>query len=616
MSLRQNLTIRFFLTCLVVACVLPVWLMAALLVRHAYDAKLEQVNRELLENARAMTMVLDRELASVQAALLALATSPSFKEKDFAALHRQSLELLAAYPGADIIVADATAQQLVNSYRPYGSKLPKRNTTYLVNAIFDSGKPVISNLFFGAVTKRPLIGVDVPVFSDGKVAYDLSMTFSSDKLSSVLQRQNLFKDWYCTVVDRNGVIVARTRNLERYVGRPAPAELLQAMRRVKEGTVSVTGADGAPVLSAFCNSAHSGWAVAFGVPKATVMKQIYQWMGWAIGGATAISLLGILLAMGIARAIARDIQSLVEPALAIGRGEQVEKIGIGSVKETAAVAEALLQGSELLQQRARERDRAERQLSLALDNLRNETAERIRAMEELRRQEQMLVLQGRQAALGEMIGNIAHQWRQPLNALGLLIQQAPLFYDLGEVNKEFLEQNAGKSMEIVKYMSRTIDDFRNFFKPDKEKVSFALREEVEKSLSLMQGSLQAQQASVEVEADGDPVVQGYPNEFSQALLNILMNARDAFAERKVAGARIRISIGSSGGRSFVRIADNAGGIPEEIIDKIFDPYFTTKGPQVGTGVGLFMSKTIIEKNMGGLLTARNADGGAEFTVEV
>jgi C4-dicarboxylate-specific signal transduction histidine kinase len=248
--------------------------------------------------------------------------------------------------------------------------------------------------------------------------------------------------------------------------------------------------------------------------------------------------------------------------------------------------------------------------------LQQETIERLQAVEELRKKEQLLIQQSRLAALGEMIGNIAHQWRQPLNTLGLLIQQVPICYRAGEVNQEFLDNNARQSMELIQYMSRTIDDFRNFFKPEKEKVVFKVNDEVTKILSLMKESLRAQNIDIKVTAEEDLVIHGYPNEFSQVLLNILINARDALTEREIAMPKVLISIGSGETGAVVTIADNAGGISEEIIDKIFEPYFTTKGSQAGTGVGLFMSKTIIERNMGGLLTVRNIEDGAEFRIEV
>jgi signal transduction histidine kinase len=616
MLIGRHSSIRRQLTCLVIACVLPVWLIAGLLVRHEYYSKLEEVNRDMLATARAFTMVVDRELASVQASLLALATSPSFRNGDFKDIHRQTLELLKTHPGADIIVSDITGQQLVNSFSPAGSSLPKRNNPEVVRNIFSAGKPVVSNLFYGAITKRPLIAIDVPVFLDGKVIYDLSMTFSSDRLAAVLPSENAHQGWFCSVLDGTGVIVARTRNPEQYVGKRSSVSLRRILASSKEGAATAKNIEGVPVWAAFCKSSMSNWAVIFGVPKAILMNEIYQWLGWSIIGATTISLFGIVLALWIADKIATAIQSLVSPALAIGRGESVTAIAVQSSKETVEVAEALVYASRLLRRQATERDLAEKQLSIANDDLRRETAERILAIEELREKEQLLIVQSRQAALGEMIGNIAHQWRQPLNALGLLIQDVQLFYEVGELNREFLDDHTRKSMDLIRHMSGTIDDFRNFFKPDKEKVTFKVHDEVVKTLSLMEGSLVGKQIAIEVVADDDPVVSGFPNEYCQVLLNVLINAKDAFAERGIAAPRVVITIGMQEQRAVVTIADNAGGIPEEIIGKVFDPYFTTKGPQAGTGVGLFMSKTIIEKNMGGFLTVRNVDGGAEFRIEV
>ena len=244
------------------------------------------------------------------------------------------------------------------------------------------------------------------------------------------------------------------------------------------------------------------------------------------------------------------------------------------------------------------------------------SAQRLRMAEELREQEQMMLQQSRLAAMGEMIGNIAHQWRQPLNSLGLTVQQLLLFYDMGEFDRELLEKNVSISMELIKHMSATIDDFRNFFRPDKEKVEFKVTEAIAGTLSIIDDSFKSQHIAVEVVAKAEPAVFGYHNEYGQVLLVILNNARDALFERGIEGPRVTITISAEGNKAVVAIADNAGGIPEEIMDKIFDPYFTTKGPQQGTGVGLFMSKIIIEKNMGGRLSARNTADGAEFRIEV
>ncbi len=260
-----------------------------------------------------------------------------------------------------------------------------------------------------------------------------------------------------------------------------------------------------------------------------------------------------------------------------------------------------------------ERKQAEEKLRKARQELEKRVEERTM---ELRAKDQLLMKQSRQAAMGEMIGNIAHQWRQPLNALGISVQSLLITYEDGELTGEYLKSMTGSAMELISHMSRTITDFRNYFKPDKEKVEFNVCQAVRKTISLIEESFSSRNITIETRSEGDPVINGYPSEYSQVLLNILINARDTIIERGISDPRVTINISSENLKALVTISDNAGGIAENIIDKIFDPYFTTKGPDKGTGVGLFMSKSIIEKNMGGKLTARNTGDGAMFSIEV
>jgi C4-dicarboxylate-specific signal transduction histidine kinase len=248
----------------------------------------------------------------------------------------------------------------------------------------------------------------------------------------------------------------------------------------------------------------------------------------------------------------------------------------------------------------------------------NETLEQriFQAVNELREKDQMLIQQGRLAAMGEMINNIAHQWRQPLNNIGLIIQNLQLSFEMGDLASVDVNKQVGNAMEIILHMSRTIDDFRKFFNQDKEKQRFCVQGAVDRVLEFIGPSLRSNSIQVEVKADPNVCAVGYENEYAQVLLNILANARDAFVERKISEPKIIIKVSQPKGRSVVAVRDNGGGIAEDVLPKVFDPYFTTKKQANSSGIGLYMSKTIIEKNMCGKLSIRNVQDGAEMRIEV
>ncbi|MBF0464466.1 MAG: PAS domain S-box protein [Nitrospirae bacterium] len=243
--------------------------------------------------------------------------------------------------------------------------------------------------------------------------------------------------------------------------------------------------------------------------------------------------------------------------------------------------------------------------------------------EKRQNQEQMLIQQSKMASMGEMIGLIAHQWRQPLNAIGLNIQDLGETYSCGEINDKYVEDIVGSTMNQINFMSKTIDDFKNFFIPAKEKQLFNVKTAIEELLSMFVHVFNRSKIHISIKTEQDAllVTEGYPNEFKQVVLNILNNSRDAVVTKKKNAPEINgwieLSINNNEGKSkvIVSIKDNGGGIPESIKERIFEPYFTTKGAG-GTGIGLYMSKTIIETNMGGSLTVRNCDSGAEVRIEI
>lgn len=244
----------------------------------------------------------------------------------------------------------------------------------------------------------------------------------------------------------------------------------------------------------------------------------------------------------------------------------------------------------------------------------NETLEQ-RVTEEVnknREKDHLLIQQSRLAAMGEMVGSIAHQWRQPLNTVNLILQNIRDDYRYGELSDESLSRSVELGNRVIQDMSRTIDDFRNFFRPNKEKKPFQIRRSVDNVHALVDAAFQRRGIEVEIEGDEELEVLGYENEYAQVLLNVLNNAKEAIAARGVANGRISIRLARIGGEARVTVGDNGGGIEAEAMERIFDPYFSTKA--LGSGIGLYMSKMIIEQNMGGRIHARNIPDGAEFTI--
>ncbi|MEA3444389.1 MAG: PAS domain S-box protein [Bacteroidota bacterium] len=233
-----------------------------------------------------------------------------------------------------------------------------------------------------------------------------------------------------------------------------------------------------------------------------------------------------------------------------------------------------------------------------------------------REKERMMLMQSKQAAMGEMIGNIAHQWRQPLNDIGLYIQNLQDKYEYDELTAAKMNEAVEKTMDKLKYMSQTIDDFRNFFRSDKEKSTFSLSDSIKKTLDLTAANFRTNDIKIVLNLQKDIYYSSYPNEFSQAVLNILNNAKAVLIERKIKNPQVKICLSEQAKSIILSVSDNAGGIGEDIIDKIFEPYFTTRDKLTGTGLGLYISKTIIEKNMGGSLSVKNIKGGVEFKIEL
>ena len=248
-------------------------------------------------------------------------------------------------------------------------------------------------------------------------------------------------------------------------------------------------------------------------------------------------------------------------------------------------------------------------------NYQEQLEERVATEVEKNRQQQLFILeQSRLAQMGEMISMIAHQWRQPLNNLSMINQLLLSKYYKGKLDRESVEYFQINSQKQIAYMSQTIDDFRNFFETNQNRDYFNLDKVISNLLEMTAAVYQAYEITIEYRCKESVEFYGKANEFSHVLLNIINNAKDALLERNVADKKITITLAKESEYIKVEIADNGGGIDEKIIDKIFDPYFSTKKAKNGTGLGLYMSKMIVEEQMGGHLLVRNTKEGALFTI--
>ncbi len=280
-----------------------------------------------------------------------------------------------------------------------------------------------------------------------------------------------------------------------------------------------------------------------------------------------------------------------------------------NVTETATVQQSLIQERNERTLLLEELADKNRQLKRFNEQMQEVVDEQIKLNLE---KQKTVELQSRHAQIGEMIGMISHQWKQPLNAINAISTLLKLKHQTGKLDAELFNINIENIFTQTEHMNQTVNDFQRFFNPRKEKVSFNLLENISTILTLVEIDYKLNDITLELDGDESIVVYGYPNEYNQVILSILKNAKDAFLAAPHDYMQITISLRRHNDRSVVTIKDNAGGIPDHIIDTIFDLYMTTKDE--GSGLGLNIAKSVIESNMDGRLDVRNIQNGAEFSI--
>lgn len=260
-----------------------------------------------------------------------------------------------------------------------------------------------------------------------------------------------------------------------------------------------------------------------------------------------------------------------------------------------------------------ELDELKQVLNQMLDNLEERIKQEIKQRTQ---KEQLLIQQSKLATMGEMIGNIAHQWRQPLSEVNSILMRLQVKKEHNDLSEAVFTRSIEECEIILSHMSNTISDFQNFFKPSKEKAYFSLQEACKNASFIISSSLKHSHIDFIMDIEQEAQILGYPREFSQAILNLLSNAKNVLIDKDIKNPFIKLTIAKGKKYALVSVEDNAGGFKEDLKERIFEPYFTTKHAKQGTGIGLYMCKTIIEKNMEGFLEVKNTENGALFVVKL
>ena len=343
----RPVSLRTSLFVLVAACVLPLALIAAPLALAHYRLQRDWLHLDTVLMARRYAAELDRELAAIESGMRVLASAPELVDDDLAAFHQRASAALRGQPVTNYLLTDRAGRQRLNTLMPFGASLPATGTPARLGKVFESGGSVVTDLFTGPVTGKPVVAIGVPVFRDDEVVYSLNIGLAPERIAAILGRHPLPEGWVAAVLDGSGTIVARTREEQRFVGQKAVPDVVQQIALGQEGSIETQTKEGIAVVSSFSRSAVSDWSVAVGAPKAVVEAALVKLAGWVGAGLTLALVLGGWLAHRVARRVSHAVNDLNEAALSLVHGRPVV-LPTTQLVEAEAVGRAIGQAADVL----------------------------------------------------------------------------------------------------------------------------------------------------------------------------------------------------------------------------------------------------------------------------
>jgi signal transduction histidine kinase/ActR/RegA family two-component response regulator len=595
---RRSFGVQARLTMLAIVTALPLVALASWAILRMVDDQRTQIQLDVKQKVEDLLAGVDRQVSAIQAELQVLAVSPSLRDGDFSAFDQQMRAALKIR-GTSIVLHDTKGQQLLSTNRPFGEPLPRATNTEMHDRVVATGEPQISDLIMGAVLRRPILVVGVPVFRDGQVVYVLAMGLGLEVLSSLLKELSLSPDWTAGIFDRKGIIVARNRELDRFLGKPVSPTLLAAMRGPVENWFPSVTSEGISVYSTFRRSPITGWTVAIGLPREFVDAPIRRARLLAFGGGAAVLALSLALGWWMARAIRRPVEALTSATKALGRGESVDPLSCG-VRELDEVGNELRNTATAL---ARNREQLEntvagRTRELAAAN------ERLRAEIDAREQAQSALLQAQKMeAMGQLTGGVAHDFNNLLTAVSgsLAMLEARISDERSLRLLHTAQRGASQGAKLTESLLAFARKQRlNPIPADLNSIIVEMTEMLRRSIG----------PTVEIRhalaSELWPVLID-TGQIETALLNVALNARDAMP----GGGMVLIETANINAPSeelpeevarqdcvLVSVRDTGTGMSLEVLGRAFEPFFTTKEIGKGTGLGLSMVFGVVRQSGG------------------
>jgi signal transduction histidine kinase len=558
---------------LVVAVLLPAGLAAVWGLAHAYQSQQDSAHQSLREMARALGAVVEQDLAERRSMLETLGKSPALRAGRVQELYEYARSMA---PGMDrtVVLSTPDGRQLFNTRLPLDARLPF--TGMLPKLREEHGvppdQPIVSDLYFAPVGKAQSFAVQVPVVLEGTVRYYLSLGSYSTALQKLLDSQDLRPDWNTSILDRNGIVVARRLRPEEFVGKPATPDMVEHLRRAPEGLFETVRLDGVATYTAFAPIGATGWTFVASMPKAQLTAPFTRaaiLAGWVTFGLLS---LGLALALIVGRGIARPLRDLVHSAAAVGRGETPPPWP-HRLHESRLIAAELGKASEQIQ------------------DARRTLEERVeQAVSESRRAQEALAQASKLEALGRLTRGIAHDFNNVLQTISIGIEMAWRESPRGPVRD--VMESARRAVHTAVKLTRQLTTFGRGHAP--EPVTVDLRDQVLRLQDLVARALRADIAvKLDFTSELWPVSVDEV-QLELALLNAAINARDAMPKGgafTIGGRNVRLrgdEVPGVPAGEYVRLdlADTGAGMSPGTLARVFEPFFTTKSPGKGVGLGL------------------------------